>query len=74
MINCDDEMSELIMALDEKHLQDAGYISMTITNQAKGHDYWKPSLFLEDTEGKKETITGEKKILDKLKEIYNFSK
>ena len=68
----DKEIYELMDAIDEKHLIDAGYTSMSVMSEAKYHSVWKPSLFLKTKEGEDIFICCEEKILEKLKDIYEF--
>jgi len=70
----DKEIMELLTAIDEKHLIDAGYLSMSLMSEAKYHSAWKPSLFLKTNDDEDIIISGEKAILDKLKEIYKLEK
>jgi len=67
----DSEFVELITALDESDIKKLGYTSISIINEAKMHQLWKPRMLLKNFEGDEIIIDGEKEILEKLKEIYN---
>ena len=65
------EMSELLNSIDEDQILKIGYVSVSIINEAKMHQLWKPRMLLKTDKGEEIILDGEKEIIEKLKEIYN---
>lgn len=65
------ELSELLNSIDENQILKIGYVSVSIINEARQHQLWKPRMLLKTDKGEEIILDGEKEILEKLKEIYN---
>ena len=71
MSNFKKELNELLTDIDQSQIKKLGYVSISYMNEAREHSLWKPRLILKNEEGLEIIIDGEKKIIEKLKEIYN---
>lgn len=67
----DKEFISLLEALDQSDIEKLGYKSLSIINESKQHQLWKPRMLLKNEHGDEIIINGEKSIIEKLKEIYN---
>lgn len=68
------ELSELLNSIDEKQIEKLGYKSLSVINEAKQHQLWKPRMLIKTNKGEETIIDGEKEIIEKLKDIYNKTK
>lgn len=70
MFSQDIQVNELLNAIDEKHLLELGYKSISFINEAKVHSFWKPLLIIKKDDGTSLYFKSEKEIIEKLKEMY----
>lgn len=71
MSNFSKELLELLNSIDEKQIEKLGYKSLSIINEAKQHQLWKPRMLLKNEQNEEFIIDGEEAIIEKLREIYN---
>lgn len=71
MSNFSKELLELLNSIDEKQIEKLGYKSLSIINEAKQHQLWKPRMLLKNEQNEEFIIDGEESIIEKLREIYN---
>ena len=45
------ELKQLLYSIDEKNIEKLGYKSLSIINEAKQHQLWKPRMLLKNEQG-----------------------
>lgn len=71
MSNFREDMMKILNAIGENDIKKLGYVSLSIINEAKQHQLWKPRMVLKNEQGDEIVINGEENIIEKLKEIYD---